>query len=117
MELNENRNDIKIWAALCHLTAFINLGIPFSNFIVAFTLWLLKKKESDFVNQNGKEAINFQLLIALVTILSLATWSLGIGVLLALIFGIYALFEVVLAAICATKGNVYQYKYSLRLFK
>lgn len=117
MDLDETNNDFKVWAMCCHLTAFISFGIPFGNFIGAISLWLFKRNESEFVNQNGKEAINFQLLIALVAAVSTLTWSFGLGFIIAIFFGIYALFEIVLAVIRANQGKVHRYKYSLRLLK
>ena len=117
MDLDKTNNEIKVWAMFCHLAAFLSFGIPFGNFIFAISLWLLKKNQSEFVNQNGKEAINFQLLCALVALVCSLLWSFGIGFIIAFIFGIYAVFEIVLAAIKANHGKVHNYKYSLRLLK
>jgi len=117
MDLDETDNKFKIWAMLCHLTAFISFGIPFGNFIGAISLWLFKRKDSEFVNQNAKEAINFQLLCALVAVVCSFSWSFGVGFIIALFFGIYAVFEIVLAITRASQGKVHKYKYSIRLLK
>jgi uncharacterized Tic20 family protein len=117
MELDETKNEYKTWAISCHLITFISFGIPFGNFVGVLTLWLLKRKESELVNQNGKEAINFQILCYLVGAICLLLWPFGIGVVIALFFGIYACFEIVLAAIKANQGQVYRYRFSLRLIK
>jgi uncharacterized Tic20 family protein len=117
MELDETKNEYKTWAIFCHLITFISFGIPFGNFVGVLTLWLLKRKESDLVNENGKEAINFQILCYLVCIICLLLWPFGIGIVIALFFGIYACFEIVLAAIKANQGQVYRYRFSLRLLK
>jgi uncharacterized Tic20 family protein len=113
MELDET--EYKTWAVFCHLMTFISFGIPFGNFVGVLTLWLLKRKESNLVNENGKEAINFQILCYLVSIICLLLWPFGIGIFIALFFGIYACFEIVLAAIKAYQGQVYRYRFSLRL--
>ena len=117
MDLSETNHEFKTWAMFCHLIAFLGFVIPFGNFIGTVSLWLLKRKKSDFVNQNGKEAINFQILCALVAVFCILLWPFGIGFITAMFFGIYALFEIVLAAIKANQGMVYRYKYSLRLLK
>jgi uncharacterized Tic20 family protein len=121
MDLNETNHDFKVWAMFCHLITFLGFIIPFGNFIGVISLWLCKRKESDFVNENGKEAINFQLLCLLVFVICLLLSPYVIGfiitLIIALVFSIYAVFEIVLAAREANRGMVYKYKYSLRLLK
>jgi len=117
MELDETKDEFRTWAISCHLITFISFGIPFGNFVGVLTLWLLKRKESDLVNENGKEAINFQILCYFVGLVCLLLWPFGIGIVIALFFSIYACFEVVLAAIKANQGQVYRYKFSLRIIK
>ncbi len=49
-------------AALIHLSAFSKYFIPFGNFIAPILLWTTNR-ENNFVDDHGKEAINFQLSI------------------------------------------------------
>jgi len=48
-------------AALIHLSTFSQYIIPFGNYIFPILLWSSKKEESEFVDYNGKQALNFQL--------------------------------------------------------
>jgi uncharacterized Tic20 family protein len=50
-------------AALTHLSTFTQYIIPFGNYIFPIILWTSKKDESEFVDHNGKQALNFQLSI------------------------------------------------------
>jgi uncharacterized Tic20 family protein len=50
-------------AALTHLSTFTQYIIPFGNYIFPIILWTSKKEESEFVDHNGKQALNFQLSI------------------------------------------------------
>jgi uncharacterized Tic20 family protein len=50
-------------AALTHLSTFSQYIIPFGNYIFPIILWTSKKDESEFVDHNGKQALNFQLSI------------------------------------------------------
>ncbi|GAA4276244.1 DUF4870 domain-containing protein [Aquimarina mytili] len=61
-----NHNNI---STFIHLGVFSKYFIPFGNFIVPILLWTTNKDKSDFIDTNGKEAINFQLSILLYTIL------------------------------------------------
>lgn len=50
-------------AAFIHLSTFSQYIIPFGNYIFPIILWTSKKEESEFVDYNGKQVLNFQLSI------------------------------------------------------
>ncbi len=52
-----------------HLGVFSKYFIPFGNYIVPILLWTTNKDKSEFIDQNGKEAINFQLSILLYSVI------------------------------------------------
>jgi uncharacterized Tic20 family protein len=55
-------------AAIIHLSTFTKFFIPLGNFILPIILWTTNKGKSDFVDEHGKQAINFQLSILIYTI-------------------------------------------------
>lgn len=57
METTANRNT----ATLLHLSALTQYFIPLGNLIFPTLIWSVKKNESEFVDYNGKQAVNFQL--------------------------------------------------------
>jgi len=59
METSTERNT----AALTHLSTFSQYFIPFGNYIFPIIIWTSKKDQSNFVDHNGKQALNFQLSI------------------------------------------------------
>jgi uncharacterized protein len=61
METLTVRNNEKNFATLIHLSALTKYFIPFGNFILPIVLWGSKKGTSEFIDHNGKQAINFQL--------------------------------------------------------
>lgn len=67
METNPSENDKNV-AALTHLSTFSKYFIPFGNFIFPLLLWTVNK-ERPFVNEHGRQALNFQLSILVYTIL------------------------------------------------
>ncbi len=73
-------------STLLHLSALSQLLIPFGNFILPIVIWSSQKKDSEFIDYSGKQAINFQL--------SLLLYNL-IGFLFAAILAVYYLFNVV----------------------
>jgi uncharacterized protein len=71
---------------LVHLSALSQFIIPFGNFILPIVIWSSQKKDSEFIDNHGKQAINFQL--------SLLLYNL-VGFLAAGAFGLYYLFNVI----------------------
>ncbi|HKX87508.1 MAG TPA: DUF4870 domain-containing protein [Flavobacterium sp.] len=61
METLTVRNNEKNFASLIHLSALTKYFIPFGNFIFPIVLWSTKKGTSEYIDHNGKQAINFQL--------------------------------------------------------
>lgn len=52
-------------AAFIHLSTFTKYIFPFGNFIFPLILWVLNKDKDAYVDQNGKQAINFQISLLL----------------------------------------------------
>lgn len=80
METTANKNT----ATILQLSALSQYFFPLGNFIFPALIWSLKKNDSEFVDYNGKQAINFQL--------SLFLYSFILIVIAAPIF-IYTLFS------------------------
>jgi hypothetical protein len=76
MKTNEMKLEDRAWAAACHASAILGLGIPFGNLIGPFLVWILKKNECEDVKVEGKEALNFQLTASLL-ILPLTFLAMG----------------------------------------
>jgi len=58
-------------SALIHLSTLTQYIIPFGNYIFPIIIWSSKKNDSEFVDYNGKQVLNFQLSIFLYTLLLL----------------------------------------------
>jgi len=56
--------DERMWAALCHISAFAGLlGGGFVTFVGPLVVWILKKDQSPLVDDQGKESVNFQITV------------------------------------------------------
>lgn len=62
-------NHHKNLATFIHLSTFSRFIIPFGNFIGPIVLWSVNKEKSEFIDQHGKQAINFQISILLYAII------------------------------------------------
>jgi uncharacterized Tic20 family protein len=101
----------------CNIAMLAHLLGVFTGFLGALVIWLLKKDESAFIAEQSKEALNFQITIALAF---LACWVLAfilIGVFLIPILILLNFVFCILAAVAVSKGQAYQYPFALRLVK
>ncbi|MDX1602591.1 MAG: DUF4870 domain-containing protein [Salinimicrobium sediminis] len=57
---NQSIKPDKTVAALIHLSTFSQFFFPFGNFIFPLIFWTAKKNDP-FVNEHGKQALNFQI--------------------------------------------------------
>lgn len=62
-------NSEKNWAALTHLSALSQYCFPLGNFVLPIIIWSSKKDQSDFVDVNGKQSLNFQLSVLLYSLI------------------------------------------------
>lgn len=102
-------------AMLAHL-----LGI-FTGFVGALIIWLVKKDTSPFVNDQGKEALNFQITIAIGWV---ATVVIGfipfVQLITCLLWPALMVVNIVfciIACMKANKGEAYRYPFAIRLIK
>ena len=98
-------------AMLAHL-----LGIV-TGFLGPLIIWLLKKDEDAFINDQGKEALNFQITIAIAMIVSGALMFVCIGFFTALAVAVANLIFCIMAGLKANEGISYRYPMTLRLIK
>ncbi len=117
------------WGMFAHLSAliggFVTTGWAGSIgcFIGPLVIWLVKKDTMPFVDDQGKEALNFNITVAIVffALLLLTIVTLGVGLIIAvpgwIIIGIYWLVMTIVASIKANEGVTYRYPICLRLIK
>lgn len=107
--------DERMWGMLCHLAAFAGLVIPVAGNIVGpLIVYLVKKEEYGFVEDQGKESLNFQITVTILLFISGILIVIGIGLLLMAVIGIAALVFTIIAAIKANEGEFYRYPWSIR---
>ncbi|MFC3549963.1 DUF4870 domain-containing protein [Lysobacter cavernae] len=116
------------WAMFAHLSAIagavLTSGVGgWGTFLGPLVIWLLKKDTMPFVDDQAKEALNYNITVAIVFF---ALWvlvfvTLGIGFLIAIpawiVVGIAWLVFTIIAAIKANDGVSYRYPFTLRLVK
>ncbi|WP_280633591.1 DUF4870 domain-containing protein [Lysobacter arenosi] len=116
------------WAMFAHLSAIagavLTSGIGgWGTFLGPLIIWLLKKDTMPFVEDQAKEALNYNITVAIVFF---ALWvlvfiTLGIGFLIAIpawvVIGVAWLVFTIIAAVKSNEGVAYRYPFTLRLVK
>jgi hypothetical protein len=105
------------WAMFCHFAAFLGLVFPFGNLIGPLIVWQIKKDLDPFVDAQGKEALNFQISVALAIVLCFLLMVVLVGFPLLVLVGVGALVLTIIAGIKANEGQAYRYPFSWRLVK
>jgi uncharacterized Tic20 family protein len=92
-------------------------------FIGPLVIWLMKKDTMPFVDDQAKEALNFNISVAIIffVLWILTFMTLGIGIVLTgplmILVGVAWLVFTIIAAMKANQGERYRYPFTLRLVK
>jgi uncharacterized Tic20 family protein len=104
--------DERTWGMLAHLSSVIAILLGGLSFLGPLIVWIVKKDQSAFVADQGKEALNFQIAVLLASLVC------GVTCILAILIPIILVANIVysiIAAMEANKGVYYRYPYTLRL--
>ncbi|MFY0255782.1 DUF4870 domain-containing protein [Chitinophaga sp. 30R24] len=134
-----NQRDERTWGTLVHLGGLIGMAVlpSVGNIIGVLILWLIKRSESVFVDDQGKEAINFQITLSILGVVlniirgalmglrsltnfwthsDIFTFSWSWSNMFGVVWVINIVFSII-AAVKASNGISYRYPLSLRLVK
>ena len=103
--------------ALTHLLSFAGFAIPFGSIVGPLVVWLMKKDESEFLDQTGRAVLNFQI--------SYVIWSFAAFLLCFLLIGFPMLFILpmlnviftIIGAVKARDGIVWNYPMTIQFLK
>lgn len=101
----------------CTMAMLAHLLGAFTSFVGPLVIWLMKKDESPFVNDQGKESLNFQLTLLIIQVVAMIGVMVSCGFLffLPIIPAIIQIIFSILAAVEANKGIAYRYPMTLRM--
>lgn len=113
--------DEKTMGMLAHILGGV------TSFLGPLIIWLIKKDESPFVNDQGREALNFQITIGLAAVLMVVFGLIAqlipvVGQIVGCVFALlYPLLWVtglvfgIIGGLAANKGLAYRYPFAVRL--
>lgn len=97
------------WAMFCHLAAFAGFLVPFGGIIGPLVIWLSKRDDSTWVNENGKASLNFQLSMLLYMILAAPLCLIIIGIPIIIILWTLKIVFIIMGTVKASRGEEFRY--------
>jgi len=113
----ETNRDACMWAMFCHLAGlggFVPLAPIFGSIIAPLIVWQIKKDQFAFVDEQGKEAVNFQISILIYAIVATLTC---IGLVLLPAVYVFDVVFLLIASVKANNGEHYRYPLTIRFIK
>jgi uncharacterized Tic20 family protein len=99
-------NEDKQMAMFCHLGGLLGIILP-------LILWITQKEKSSFIDEHGKEAVNFGITMMIAhLVIGLVTCGFGI-----LITAPVSIIFHVMAGMAANRGEDYEYPICIRFIK
>ncbi|MFO0703137.1 MAG: DUF4870 domain-containing protein [Patescibacteria group bacterium] len=112
-----NAFDEKQFALFIHLSTFVGLIVPFGNILAPLVLWTMKRKESEYIDYHGKEAVNFNISIYIWLFISIIAIILIVGLFMILGLFLASVILPIIAGIAAHNGERYRYPFTFRFIK
>jgi uncharacterized Tic20 family protein len=111
----------RTWAMIAHLSAFAYYISGVGHIVGPLIVWLAKREGQPFVEDQAKEALNFQITVTIVGIAAVVMCFtvilavIGVPILIGL--HLYQIICMIVAAIKASDGVAFRYPLTLRLIK
>jgi uncharacterized Tic20 family protein len=108
------------WAMACHLCGLLDFGVSYLllGTLVPLGIWISQRGLDPYVDEQGREAVNFQLNLLFWSIVSgLLMCCCGLGLVTLAILAVVEVVLVVLAAIAAAEGRPWRYPWILRVIE
>ena len=103
------------WGTFCHFAGLLVLAVPsMGNVLGPLLLWLLKKDDHPFIDEQGKESLNFQISMTIYALLAAIT---VIGLPIAAIIFVADVALTIVASIRTSNAEPYRYPLTLRLVR
>ncbi len=100
-----------------NMALLVYVAALFTAFVGPLIIWLIKKDQSPFVDDQGKEVLNWIVTLALAQIVCFLLIFVAIGVFLMPLIWIAHVILTIMGALKAKDGIAYRYPFAIRLLK
>jgi uncharacterized Tic20 family protein len=106
-----SQSDERLWAMLAHLSELVVAIIG------PLLVLLILGKRSAFVDDQSKEALNFQISLLIAAVVSGLLILVVVGIFMLIAVALYGLIFAIIAAIKSYNGELYRYPLTIRFIK
>ena len=114
---SEPKGQAITWAMVCHLSGFAGFVFPFANIIAPLLIWGFKRTEFPYLDDQGKEAINFQISIAIYYIIAILLIIIVIGLFLLPLIAAFHIIAMIVAGVESAHGKYFRYPLTIRFLR
>ncbi len=107
-------DDDRLWATFIHLSGLAGFILPTASIIAPLILWLMKRKSSPFIDDHGREALNFQISIIIYAIIAGVLITVCIGIALLPLVLLLQIIASIVMAVRANGGEYVRYPVTIR---
>ena len=109
--------EIRTTAVVAHLSTFAGLVVPFGSVIGPMAVWLTRRDRDPFIDQAGREALNFGISIAIYGSVLVVAALMLVGIPLLMVGVVAWVVLASLAAVKASQGQAYRYPLTMRFVR
>jgi len=110
--------EVRKWAMLCHLASLAGLLGNGLGFVLGpLIVWLIKRDEHPYIDEQGKESLNFQLTMLLALIAAAFLCLIIIGLLILPVILLLMVIFPILAAVRTNRGESFRYPLTIRMIR
>ena len=111
--------DERTYAMFIHLVGLLSMlewVTSLISLLAVGVMWSIRKKDSPFLDDHGREALNFQISLLIYFVVGLMLSPIGVGaVILGLGIPLLRLFSCIRGAMAAHRGEFFRYPMCIRL--
>lgn len=89
----------------------------FTSFIGPLLIWLMKKDESAYLNQQGKNCLNFIISYGIYVVISTILTAIVIGALFLIVISIATVIYIILGVMASNKGEDFKVPFTFEFLK
>ncbi len=102
------------YAMFIHIAHFASVLLPV---VLPLVLWLVKRDESDFIDDHGREAVNFEITMLIYSITAGVLLMCAVGAFLLPVVFVLWIIGIIMGSVAASRGKYYRYPMCLRLIR
>ena len=107
--------DERKYSMLLHLSQLTNFVVPSLGLILPVVMWILYKDQNQFINDNGRMAVNWIISNIIYCVVLIPLCFVIIGIPFLVVLGILNVIFSIIAGIKASEGTVWKYPLSINI--